>query len=405
MRTGTANLPLHGGKCPAWLFTHMKALSAAIVEVIIEDAGSEEVLKRLSDPYWFQALGCVVGFDWHSSGLTTTVCGALKEGLTEIGPRAGLFFAGGKGRVARNTPVEISAIAEKYPVAVNADELIYASKMSAKVDSAAVQDGYQIYHHFFVFTDKGEWSVIQQGMNEDVRQARRYHWLSSAVNDFTEEPQAAICCDKVMESLNLVSRENGILRDSSTEMINSSPEKLLRELKSLENHKQDLCLPRSHAIPRTSYLNKAIYAAYEEQAENFEQLLQVSGVGAGTLRALCLVAEVAYGVKPSLTDPVRYSFAHGGKDGFPFPVNEQDIENSYTTLNRALHKARMGKMEQLEALKKLAAWHSETVKVRTNTKRQAAVNQSQFKAREKIVYKQESEPVDNKIFIQPGLFE
>lgn len=378
MKTGTASLPLHGGKCPAWLFVHMKALSAAIIEVIIEDFGISEVLLRLSDPYWFQALGCVVGFDWHSSGVTTTVCGALKEGLTEIGPRAGLFLAGGKGRTARNTPSQIRAAADKYPLRCNVNTLIYASKMAAKVDSAAVQDGYQIYHHFFVFTDQGEWAVIQQGMNADIQQARRYHWLSSGVDDFTEEPQSAICCDHKGETLNLVARDNTDIRSISSEMIKTSPESVIKELKSITDKMPSLYLPRRHSIPRTTYLNKSLYAAYEQQPRSFEELLQIPGVGLGTLRALCLVAEVAYGVKPSYIDPVRYSFAHGGKDGFPFPVNQQDIENSYRTLKRALQRSRTGHKEQLQALKKLAEWHSDAVNQPATPKKIQNLNNLEF---------------------------
>ncbi len=369
MKTGTASLPLHGGKCPAWLFVHMKALSAAIIEVIIEDFGSSEVLRRLSDPYWFQALGCVVGFDWHSSGVTTTVCGALKEGLNDISPRAGLFLAGGKGRTARNTPLQIQAAADKHPLNCDVSKLIYASKMAAKVDSAAVQDGYQIYHHFFVFTDQGEWAVIQQGMNEEVQQARRYHWLSSSINDFTEDPQSAICCDCRGETLNLVARDNWDVRSLSSEMIKAHPETLLRELKLIADKMPALDMPQRHSIPRTAYLNKSLYAAYEQQPRNFEELLQIKGVGPGTLRALCLVAEVAYGVKPSYADPVRYAFAHGGKDGFPFPVNEQDLENSYHTLRRALQRSRTGHGEQLQALRKLAEWHSEVITVKAIPKK------------------------------------
>lgn len=361
MRTGMADLPLHGGKCPAWLFTHMKALSLAIVEVIIEDAGPEEVLRRLSDPYWFQALGCVVGFDWHSSGVTTTVCGALKEGLAQLGPQAGLFMVGGKGKVSRNAPLEIKTWADKYPLACNAEDLIYASKMSAKVDSAAVQDGYQIYHHCFLFTKEGEWAVIQQGMNEDARQARRYHWLRSQMNRFTLEPQAAICCDSTTETLNLVSAANQTIGQTSCEMLTLSPEKLLTEIDKFNTSSRSLQMPKRHTIPRTSYLNKSLLAAYEQQPQNFEQLLQIKGVGPGTLRALCLVAEIAYGVEASYTDPVRYSFAHGGKDGFPFPVNESDIENSYNVLNRALRRSRAGQGEQLKALQNLAKWHSEAL--------------------------------------------
>jgi len=360
MRTGTANLPLHGGKCPAWLFQHMKALSAAIIEVIVEDFGTDEVLRRLSDPYWFQALGCVIGFDWHSSGVTTTVCGALKEGLAEIGPQAGLFLAGGKGRTARRTPQEITELADRYPIQGRVEDLIYASRMAAKVDSSAVQDGYQIYHHFFVFTQSGNWAVIQQGMNEELRQARRYHWLGSQVTDFTAEPQNAICCDSITETLNLVSHENELVRSISTHLACQTPDQLLKEWSAIQSA-ANLSLPRQHSIPRTSYLQRSLQAAYEQQPQNFAALLETSGVGPSTLRALCLVAEVAYGVKPSYTDPVRYSFAHGGKDGFPFPVREEDISNSYTVLRRAVKKARLGNREQLNALQNLARWHAEAV--------------------------------------------
>ncbi|HEX3011954.1 MAG TPA: DUF763 domain-containing protein [Syntrophomonadaceae bacterium] len=361
MRTGTADLPLHNGRCPAWLFKHMKALCAAIVEVIIEDSGAETVLERLSNPYWFQALGCVVGFDWHSSGVTTTVCGALKEGMAQLGPAAGLFIAGGKGKAALKTPREIELTAEKFPLAVNAENLVYASKMSAKVDSAAVQDGYQIYHHCFIFTSSGHWAVIQQGMNEDIRQARRYHWLGSRVRDYVNEPQAAICCDTQGSALNLVSEDNVMVRQTACELIQISPAKVITEIEKIRNSVDTLQLPRCHAIPRTQYLNKSLFTAYEQHPQDFEKLLQVSGVGPGTLRALCLVAEVAYGVEASYKDPVRYAFAHGGKDGFPFPVNEADIENSYNVLNRALRRSRAGHNEQIQALKNLARWHNQAV--------------------------------------------
>lgn len=361
MRTGTADLPLHGGKCPAWLFVHMKALSAAIIEVIIEDAGAEAVLKRLSNPYWFQALGCVIGFDWHSSGVTTTVCGAIKEGLAGLGPEAGLFVTGGKGKVARNTPQEIERFIDKHSLSINPKEMVYASKMAAKVDSAAVQDGYQIYHHCFIFTSSGQWAVIQQGMNDCERQARRYHWLSSEMNDFTCEPQAAICCDSRGSVLNLVSNNNNLMRQTSCDILKIPPEKVVGEIEKIKNSYHTLKLPRGHAIPRTSYLNKSLRTAYEQHPSDFEQLLRIQGVGPSTLRALCLVAEVAFGVKASYSDPVRYSFAHGGKDGFPFPVNEADIENSYTILRKALRRARAGHNEQLQALKNLSRWHNETV--------------------------------------------
>jgi len=358
MKTGIANLPLHNGKCPAWLFKHMQALCAAIIEVILEDFGPNEVLRRLSHPYWFQALGCVAGFDWHSSGLTTTVCGAIKEGMKNISREAGIFFTGGKGKTALNTPNEIITVAEKNPLDIDANQLIYASRMSAKIDSAAVQDNYQIYHHFFVFTKQGEWAVIQQGLNEASRQARRYHWLSFNVGSFVEEPQTAICCNQTEETLNLVSLENKPFREISSMLVNTPPEKILKEISLINRHCPELNLPGWHAIPNTARLNKSLYAAYQVQPQNFEQLLQVKGVGAGTLRALAMVAEVAWGTGLSFSDPVRYAFAHGGKDGFPFPVNEKDMENSYLTLQRALKKSRAGHKEQLEALRRLSLWFS-----------------------------------------------
>lgn len=404
MHTGTANLPLHGGKCPAWLFTHMKALSAAIVEVIIEDSGTEEVLKRLSDPYWFQALGCVVGFDWHSSGVTTTVCGALKEGLAELGPQAGLFITGGKGRVARHTPHEIEAWADKYPLTVNAEKLIYASKMSAKVDSAAVQDGYQIYHHCFIFTVDGQWAVIQQGMNEDALQARRYHWLSNTIQQYTLAPQAAICCDSTTDTLNMVAAENQKLNQTSCELARIAPEKLLHEIKKIAEHGRNLHMPRKHEIPHTSYLNKSLRAAYEQHPQDFEQLLNTAGVGPGTLRALCLVAEVAFGVQASYADPVRYSFAHGGKDGFPFPVNEADIENSYNILNKALRKSRAGQREQIQALKNLAKWHNESLSVNRFSCTSASLKvNSSSRSLKPSPSASEKNDCNNKLF-QPTLF-
>jgi hypothetical protein len=364
MKTGTATLPLHGGQCPAWLFAHMKKLSQAIVEVIIEEYGVSEVLRRLSDPFWFQALGCVVGFDWHSSGVTTTVCGALKEGLQSVGPEAGLFCAGGKGRTARRTPDEIRSLADRYPIAIDAEQLVYASKMAAKVDSAAVQDGFQIYHHFFVFDQGGHWAVIQQGKNDALQEARRYHWLSAQMPSFTEEPQRAVCGDSMVETLNLVSKYNQSLNQLCADISRQLPEQLIGEFTAITSLPRSVILPGRHSIPSATRLNKALRAAYELQPQNFEQLLQVSGVGAATLRAICLVAEVAYGSKPSYADPVRYAFAHGGKDGFPFPVNEEDIGNSYQILHRAVLKAKQGRGEQLRALRNLASWHSEAVTIK-----------------------------------------
>lgn len=361
MRTGIANLPLHGGKCPAWLFTRMKSLGAAIIGVIAEEYGPTEVLNRLADPFWFQGLGCVLGFDWHSSGVTTTVCGALKEGLKEAQGDLGIFLTGGKGRVSRNTPSEIEVLCDRHGLDYAAD-LQYASRLSAKIDSSAVQDGYQIYHHFFVFTAQKEWAVIQQGMNEEMRQARRYHWLSRGVQDFVCEPQTAICCDRNSPTLNLVARDNQGIRQQTPEIVALPTASIIRELSLIQKTLPTLTLPAGHSIPSTNYLNKALSIAHDRKPADFEALLSISGIGAGTLRALALVAELAYGIEPSYKDPVRYAFAHGGKDGFPFPVKETDMEHSTRILQRALRRARIGQRQQLETLQRLGKWYSQTVK-------------------------------------------
>jgi len=196
LRTGYADLPLHGGQCPRWLFERMVKLGRSVLLIIAREEGTKGILSKLSDPYWFQALGCLLGFDWHSSGLTTTVCGALKEGLRGCERELGLFIAGGKGKTSLKTPQDIINYADKYSLSVEPDQLIYASKMSAKVDNTAVQDGYQLYHHTFIFTSKGDWAVVQQGMNTNTKRARRYHWLGSRVEDFVNEPHSAICCDQ-----------------------------------------------------------------------------------------------------------------------------------------------------------------------------------------------------------------
>ncbi|GAW93241.1 DUF763 domain-containing protein [Calderihabitans maritimus] len=351
MRTGTARLPLHGGRCPRWLFDRMKELGSAIIEVIVYEYGPDEVLRRLSDPVWFQAFGCVLGFDWHSSGLTTTVLGALKEGLRDRQKDLGVFIAGGKGRTSRKTPEEIAFYAEKYSFEVSPETLIYSSRMAAKVDNTALQDGYQLYHHVFIFTAHGQWAVVQQGMNERSGWARRYHWLGETVKDFVCEPHAAICCDRRTRVLNMVAEESGKARAVIAELARDHPSRTLREL----NRLRELDLPQSHHIPRAGYMDKILYQIYERQPEDFKAVLGVEGVGPKTIRALALVAEVTYGAKSSFRDPVKYSFAHGGKDGHPFPVDRKVYEKSIEILRRSLSEARIGRSDKLQALKKLNA--------------------------------------------------
>lgn len=373
MRTGMAQVPLHGGHCPPWLFEKMKQLSAAIIQVIVYEYGPAEVLRRLADPVWFQAFGSVVGFDWHSSGLTTVLCGALKEGLREQMGELGIFFAGGKGRVARQTPQEIYDAGAKYGLANDLAALERTSKMVAKVDAAAVQDGYQLYHHFFVFDRQGHWAVVQQGMNETNRYARRYHWLSEGLTSFTENPHTGICGRPEPHVLNLVAADNRATRIASVELCREKPDKIINILAGLTPAKAappsngslftELALPRTHSIPSTRYLNKILYQIYAKPPETYEKLLATPGVGASTLRALAMVAEVTHGATPTYADPVRYAFAHGGKDSYPFPVNRRDMEHSLRVLRTALEKGKLGNREKLDALRKLARQEEQIMKL------------------------------------------
>ncbi len=374
MRTGMANLPLHGGRCPAWLFAEMKELGAAIIQAIVYEYGRDEVLSRLADPFWFQALGCVLGFDWHSSGVTTTVCGALKEGLKPYQGELGLFMAGGKGKTSRKTPREIEEAGDKFGLANNLDNLKHASRMAAKVDNNALQDGFQIYHHFFVFTSEGRWAVVQQGLNEETSYARRYHWLSAGLTSFVCEPHAAVTCNITNPSLNLVARESDDARQAIKTLSLENPEQTMKLLNKISEQSpaqlsfpfsetktpegqagvRQLVMPAHHYIPKSVQLKKALENAYLRQPESFETLVSLPGVGAGALRALSLVAEIIHGVKPSYRDPVRYSFAHGGKDGHPFPVDREAYRNSVECLDKAIKQAKLGHPAKIKAFRKLA---------------------------------------------------
>ncbi|MCJ7521331.1 MAG: DUF763 domain-containing protein, partial [Dehalococcoidia bacterium] len=310
-RTGVANLPLHGGKAPRWLFDRMTKLSREISIAIVSEFGPAEMLRRLSDPHWFQGLGCILGFDWHSSGVTTTVCGALKEGTKGLEKELGLYIAGGKGKTSRQTPAQIT----RYSETISRDPapLVYASRMSAKVDSCAVQDGYQLYHHTFLFTAKGDWAVVQQGMNEKSLYARRYHWLGEDLNDFIREPHSAICSQAFGSTLNMVANESEEARNVTARLASEQdPDELVKELNKLKS----LDLPSRHHITlqdmHPERLEKIFLATYERKPECFENLIGMEGVGPKTVRALTLVSELVWGVAPSFKDPARYSFAHGG---------------------------------------------------------------------------------------------
>ena len=352
--TGIAQLPLHGGKAPAWLFQRMVRLGREIVRLIAEDHGPEEILKRISDPYWFQSLGCTLGFDWHSSGVTTTVCGALKEGLRGLEKELGLVIAGGKGATSRKTPAEIIAAGEKFSLRRNPEELVHLSRLIAKIDNNAIQDGFQLYHHNFFFTFSGSWAVVQQGMND--RFARRYHWYSEKVESLTIDPHAAICSQlSVDQALNLVAAESLAAQRVITDLSHEAPEKLTLEIRKL----QTLSLPSHHEVSvkdlHPESIEKILLKTYEAKANDFETLLGMPGVGAKTLRALALIAEITYGAPASWKDPAKFSFAHGGKDGHPYPVNRDVYDESIEILRRTVERARIAKSDKDNALRRLQA--------------------------------------------------
>ncbi len=351
MKTGTAKLPLHYGSAPRWLFEQMTKLSREISLVLINEYGTGEYLKRLADSNWFQAFGCVLGFDWHSSGLTTTTCGALKEGLKPFQKDLGLFICGGKGKTSRKTPKEIETFGQQH--SLNSQPLIYASKISAKVDNNALQDGYQLYHHSFFFNKKGKWAVVQQGMKPDSHWARRYHWLSDEVADFVNEPHSGITSDQKSKVLNLVDEKSKENRKTTTKLSQQKPEKTTQTIKKLQSTK----LPDRHEILisdiNPNNLKKIFLSTYEQQPNNFEKLLGMKGVGPKTIRALSLISELVYGAPISIKDPARYSFAHGGKDGIPYPVDRKTYRQSINYLQEATNKAKLGRYEKIHALRRL----------------------------------------------------
>ncbi len=337
MKTGYADLPLHYGKAPRWLFSRMTKLGGAISELIVNEYGQEELLRRLSDPFWFQAFGCVLGFDWHSSGLTTTVCGALKIALKER--NLGVQVCGGKGSTSLKTPQEIENTNLNLTTR-KIEELKKASRLSAKVDNALLQDGFQLYHHTFIFTEQGKWAVIQQGLNGTW--ARRYHWLHS--KNLIEEPHSGFYSDHIQDSvLNLTAKESRQTREKSLEIVKEGEFKVLvmpkrHEIKSIDLDKRGI-----------EFLKKV----HDLQPETYEDLLLVRGMGPKTIRALALVSNIVYGTEVSWKDPVKYSYAHGGKDGTPYPVDKSIYDKSIIFLEDVLKQAKLDKYTKLKALKRL----------------------------------------------------
>ncbi|RMF91402.1 MAG: DUF763 domain-containing protein [Methanobacteriota archaeon] len=363
MRTGAVDLPLHGGRAPRWLFQRMVGLAEGITEAVVLEYGSDELLRRLSDPYWFQALSCVLGFDWHSSGTTTTTCGALKMAIRP--EDHGIAVAGGKGRASRKTQEQIEGFSEAFSLSDRlVERLKYSSRMAAKVDNTCVQDGYQLYHHSFFFTEKGTWAVVQQGMEES--HARRYHWLSDGVKDYVNEPQSAICCDeRKQEALNMVAGESEEARKVSVDLVKDGPGHLRRYFRPSAQRRLDdyskktehvFGMPGHHPVlgfDLTEQGWKTLQAAYELQPENYEELISLRGMGPKSIRALALISDLVYGTSPSWRDPVKYSYAHGGKDGYPYPVDRDTYDKSIEVLKNAVEEAKIDKKERYQAIKRL----------------------------------------------------
>ncbi|MGC9516075.1 MAG: DUF763 domain-containing protein [Methanomicrobiales archaeon] len=381
-RKGTANLPLHGGQAPRWLFNRMIKLAGAVTETILYEYGPDEFLRRISDPYWFQAFSCVLGFDWHSSGTTTTTCGALKTAL-KTGEH-GIMVGGGKGKASRKTIQEIEKCGDLFSLkSSQIDQLIQASRISAKIDNSCIQDGYNLYHHCFIFTEKGKWAVVQQGLNKDNKYARRYHWLSELIKNPVEEPHKGIACDnKSIHTLDMTSVDSSESRKISVDLICDNPNHLKSYFKSKntgqtlltdfgvikdsdENssnlkipvyNDNELKMPKHHPVLDMDLSQRefeVLKDAWEIQPQNYQELISLQGIGPKKVRALALISDLVYGSAPSWKDPVKYSFTHGGKDGYPYPVDREVYDNSIYTLKNALEDAKLDKKEKYKAIKRL----------------------------------------------------
>jgi hypothetical protein len=369
-RAGSADLPLHGGRVPSWLAGRMARLGAVIAEAIVHHYGREELLRRLAHPFWFQSLGAVMGMDWHSSGITASVIGALKRGLEPLSDELGVYVCGGRGRHSRKTPGELVSAGER--AGFDGAALADTSRLVAKVDSAAVQDGFELYLHGFIVTSNGTWAVIQQGMNEERKQARRYHWLSEGLKSFVEEPHSAIDGAGQGEIINLTDRRAEASRCGQIEVLRAwGPDRVVREFGALKSRieasaaaarQEQLCLPHlvmpAHHDVRPSdvispRLHASLAAAADRGPADFADLLLVPRVGARTVRALAMVAEAVHGAPCRFTDPARFSFALGGKDRHPFPVPLRVYDQTIEVLKSAVRKARLGREEGLAALKRL----------------------------------------------------
>jgi hypothetical protein len=349
-RSGVADLPLHVGRVPAWLAERMTRLGTAICEGILYHYGAPELLSRLSDPFWFQALGCVMGMDWHSSGITTSVVGALKRGLNPRAHELGIYICGGRGRHSRKTPDELRDVAGR--TGLDGDALARSSRLTAKIDNNAIADGFQLYLHSFIVSKEGDWVVVQQGMNDATGLARRYHWHSATVRDFVSEPHTGIVGATVIEGdiMNLIEHRAKPAQSALLEIAHEHPERSLKEARKL-------VMPRHHDVRATTIdlkrLGAVLAVAYERDLRDFASLLLLENLGPRTLQSLALIAEVVHGAPTRFADPARFSFAHGGKDGHPFPVPLKTYDESLGVLRRSLDSAKLGHSERLDGLARL----------------------------------------------------
>lgn len=379
--TGHADLPLHGGTVPKWLADRMMQMGSLIIESIITNFGKKEVLVRLSDPLWFQSLGAVMGMDWHSSGITTSVMYALKRGINKRAKDFGLCVCGGRGKYSRRTPDELMFLANA--TGLDGTKLINSSKLVAKVDSTAVQDGFQLYMHNFVLSDEGDWTVIQQGMNIESKTARRYHWSSENLKSFVEEPHTGITGENQGLILNLTAKDANETRSHILDFSKENPGKMIKEIQNVFKHEENInkinsikndniliaqnktiasetrsiVMPHHHEVRAKDVnlkrLGAVLATAYESQPQNFEGLLLTPGLGPRTIQSLTLVSEVIYGTPSRFTDPARFSFAHGGKDGHPFPVPLKIYDDSIRILHESIERSKLGYKDKSECIKRL----------------------------------------------------
>jgi uncharacterized protein len=361
-RTGSADLPLHSGRVPPWLATRMASLGAIVTQAIVHHYGRDEFLQRLAHPFWFQSFGAVMGMDWHSSGITTSVIGALKRGLAPLAGELGIHVCGGRGQHSRKTPDELRLLAER--TGFDGAKLTQASRLVAKVDSAAVQDGFDLYLHGFFVTDDGKWTVVQQGMNDEARQARRYHWHSAGLRDFVDAPHSAIDGPPKGEIINLTDHRANASRGAQLDLLSAlGPDRIVAEYEALANEASaqpmlpHLVMPAHHDVrPKDVFarrLHATLAAAESQGPADFADLLLTPGVGARTVRSLAMVAEVVHGAPYRFQDPARFSLAHGGKDRHPFPVPIKVYDDTIRVLKSAVQSAKLGREEELGAIKRL----------------------------------------------------